>query len=353
MKSRCGTREGYEKHLLRNERPCRSCLVGNTTFSDDEIRQLIDDLRSKRREQHRWRQYGLSPEMFNRIFTEQGRRCACCTTTEQDVWQVDHDHVTGAVRGILCTSCNIGIGQLGDSLVGVQRAIAYLQAHHDRGGYPKDSNPPKVPPVTAPLSKTMQRCFELFVQGASKASVVIIMRLVPDDVEDIHALWESQGGVVRPVNRHRFQIPKDLPTRISCACGFERIYSDLTSSQDAVEQVKAHIEKADPALDAQAEIKALEAEARMKAFAREASAKEAALKEDRLRKWRETLAASQRTAYIESVKAADTPKYRKVSRSAARRQPKPEPEPDPFRGLPELPPLPPLPALPGRRKSKP
>lgn len=41
---------------------------------------------------------------------------------------VDHDHVTGALRGRLCTGCNTAIGKLGDTPEGVMRAVRYLEA---------------------------------------------------------------------------------------------------------------------------------------------------------------------------------------------------------------------------------
>lgn len=40
---------------------------------------------------------------------------------------LDHDHVTGEFRGWLCYRCNVGIGNLGDSIVGLERALAYLK----------------------------------------------------------------------------------------------------------------------------------------------------------------------------------------------------------------------------------
>ena len=40
---------------------------------------------------------------------------------------IDHDHVTGKVRGILCRPCNLGLGNFQDSPVSLERAIAYLQ----------------------------------------------------------------------------------------------------------------------------------------------------------------------------------------------------------------------------------
>jgi len=56
--------------------------------------------------------------------------CACCGR-ETDKLVVDHDHDTGTFRGWICTSCNIGIGKLGDTLQGVQNALNYLNETTD------------------------------------------------------------------------------------------------------------------------------------------------------------------------------------------------------------------------------
>lgn len=40
---------------------------------------------------------------------------------------LDHCHATNAFRGWLCGKCNMGIGALGDTIEGLQRAIEYLQ----------------------------------------------------------------------------------------------------------------------------------------------------------------------------------------------------------------------------------
>lgn len=43
-------------------------------------------------------------------------------------FHVDHDHETGKVRGVLCHSCNAGIGLLGDSVPILREAIRYLES---------------------------------------------------------------------------------------------------------------------------------------------------------------------------------------------------------------------------------
>jgi hypothetical protein len=54
--------------------------------------------------------------------------CECCGRRQNDKnLALDHNHDTGAFRGWLCSSCNIGIGCLGDTIDGVERALAYLR----------------------------------------------------------------------------------------------------------------------------------------------------------------------------------------------------------------------------------
>lgn len=73
------------------------------------------------------RAYGLTPELWDAKFIEQGKACAICRTTETSQWHTDHDHVTGRFRGILCKKCNNGIGQLKDSPDLLRAAASYLE----------------------------------------------------------------------------------------------------------------------------------------------------------------------------------------------------------------------------------
>lgn len=68
--------------------------------------------------------YGITPAEKATMVKAQGNRCACCSWEKALV--VDHDHVTGKVRGLLCHRCNVGLGLLGDSVEGIAQALRYL-----------------------------------------------------------------------------------------------------------------------------------------------------------------------------------------------------------------------------------
>jgi hypothetical protein len=64
-----------------------------------------------------------------RALAAQGGVCAVCRrplVVEAAI--LDHDHLTGNDRGILCGRCNSGLGFFGDQVEGLERAIGYLTA---------------------------------------------------------------------------------------------------------------------------------------------------------------------------------------------------------------------------------
>lgn len=82
------------------------------------------------RETHLVNTYGITQADYDRMFAEQGGVCAICRKPQHHSrfsnLCVDHCHKTGAVRGLLCSSCNRAIGYLGDDLDRLQAAIRYL-----------------------------------------------------------------------------------------------------------------------------------------------------------------------------------------------------------------------------------
>jgi hypothetical protein len=72
--------------------------------------------------------YDIDAAEYERLHELQGRRCAICRNQSRTIrLAVDHDHKTGAVRGLLCKRCNhelLGAGH--DSVEILWRAIGYL-----------------------------------------------------------------------------------------------------------------------------------------------------------------------------------------------------------------------------------
>lgn len=79
---------------------------------------------------YREQKYGISQAEWNALLEKQNYGCAICgrtTETGRRNLSVDHDHVTGRVRGILCQNCNAGIGHFRDDVDLVRTAVQYLE----------------------------------------------------------------------------------------------------------------------------------------------------------------------------------------------------------------------------------
>ena len=76
------------------------------------------------------RTYGLAPGDYDRLLTAQGGRCAvtgCRATGKSKMLAVDHDHASGEVRGILCSSHNRLIGYNRDNPEAFRSLADYLE----------------------------------------------------------------------------------------------------------------------------------------------------------------------------------------------------------------------------------
>lgn len=85
----------------------------------------------------RLKRYGIDYEGYNKLREEQSCSCAICGKHETEVSQgraktpatalhVDHCHETQAIRGLLCTNCNIILGKCYDNVSILMNAIKYL-----------------------------------------------------------------------------------------------------------------------------------------------------------------------------------------------------------------------------------
>lgn len=102
-----------------------------------EIKQRRKSAYNSKDENLRWL-YGLTYEDYLRKYEEQQGRCAICNNKESSrsrnkkdikALSVDHCHLTGKVRDLLCHRCNAGIGYFLEDISSLASAITYLQKH--------------------------------------------------------------------------------------------------------------------------------------------------------------------------------------------------------------------------------
>lgn len=92
--------------------------------------QAIPESKAKVKANKLKRKFGITIEDYNQMFDDQEGCCAICGKHQSEfktVFAVDHDHETCEVRGLLCSKCNIGIGNLQDNIIILEKAIKYLK----------------------------------------------------------------------------------------------------------------------------------------------------------------------------------------------------------------------------------
>ena len=105
---------------------CKECTKARLKVSQSQSPE-------RKRELHLRRYYGITTAEYDAMLTKQDTKCACCGTEEaggkHNVFCVDHDHVTNAVRELLCKDCNIVLGIIQDSPEHLMKLIQYLAKH--------------------------------------------------------------------------------------------------------------------------------------------------------------------------------------------------------------------------------
>lgn len=76
--------------------------------------------------------YGMTPGDYQRLFDSNDGKCWICFQPK-DYWlHVDHNHVTGQIRGLLCNTCNRSLGLFKDDKNILRKAAEYLERFEDK-----------------------------------------------------------------------------------------------------------------------------------------------------------------------------------------------------------------------------
>lgn len=142
------------RHILRREDNTRAHGPGNSYWAASELSPIESGNRKEYmrlwhkqyrannperfRDKELRRRRGISAEEYDALFENQNGLCAICgnpetalnpLTGEPRALAVDHDHVTGKIRGLLCSGHNTGLGLFTDSPALLRAAITYLESH--------------------------------------------------------------------------------------------------------------------------------------------------------------------------------------------------------------------------------
>ncbi len=113
------TTSRYKEYYCK---PCRNI------YSKDYNKRNLAKCRQIGMNSHRKTKYGITAEEFKNLQIKQNYVCAICNNkciTGMNL-AVDHDHVSGKIRGLLCANCNRGLGLFKDNVLSLEQAIIYL-----------------------------------------------------------------------------------------------------------------------------------------------------------------------------------------------------------------------------------
>jgi hypothetical protein len=126
----------FHNHATSKDRKdcyCITCSNVRAKRWKQANHQRINQRRAEARKDGRLRaetlsqRYGLTIDSHAALLEEQGHTCKICKEPAR-LLHVDHCHVTGKVRGILCIKCNTGLGHFRDDVELLKTAIAYLES---------------------------------------------------------------------------------------------------------------------------------------------------------------------------------------------------------------------------------
>lgn len=132
-KQRTGTADKYPQKRF-NPKPCRKCGEVFEPQAPSQLYCSIPCSEKAQRDAYYKRVYGITTDEWERMYNAQGGVCYICKEEgflmdekHEAKLMVDHDHETGAVRGLLCHNCNRALGLLKDDKERLRRAIEYLE----------------------------------------------------------------------------------------------------------------------------------------------------------------------------------------------------------------------------------
>jgi hypothetical protein len=142
----CGSCEKYVSSY--NCAPC-SIKKGLEKLNNEELMKPYRTKEKQERKTQEWREknpsklksqylrhsitrngYNITEDEYYQKLNEQNGVCAICNMEcEKGRLSIDHDHIDGNVRGLLCRNCNLGLGNFKDRVDFLENAMLYLKSY--------------------------------------------------------------------------------------------------------------------------------------------------------------------------------------------------------------------------------
>ena len=123
-----------EKILLRKKQFYQSNKKRLTKIQTEYNKTHYVEMRAYQRAYYRLKCYGIDKPTFDKMLHDQNGKCGICEmmfdlSAKTTSPHVDHNHVTGKVRSLLCQKCNLGLGNFSETPEFLIKAAEYLKYH--------------------------------------------------------------------------------------------------------------------------------------------------------------------------------------------------------------------------------
>lgn len=114
----------HRKNPAKAVERVRRWRLANPAKHRKNVKRAIEKAKPRKR-QKALQRYQITAEQYSDMLSLFAGNCHICRTRQAA--GVDHCHVTGQVRGVLCANCNFGIGHFRDDPELIEAAAAYLR----------------------------------------------------------------------------------------------------------------------------------------------------------------------------------------------------------------------------------
>jgi len=117
---------------------CKICCATRFKLYRNKHKERLDAYHRAYMQVYKLKEYDISKTQYETLLLKQDNRCAICNKTETVKQSkngpvrhlaIDHDHISGKVRGLLCYVCNTTLGRINEDTSILENMIQYLRNH--------------------------------------------------------------------------------------------------------------------------------------------------------------------------------------------------------------------------------